>query len=115
MTSQLELLLRKYETNKIDPFVPYAIAIEYDKEGNLDEALHYFGVVYRDYRPYLPNFFHYARCLGQSGHATKARDIIDEGIWCAKEKQDLKAASELQALRDELSGEDTPDQTTDDS
>ena len=105
---QIERLLKlvkageKVESSQQNPFVFYALAIEYRNEGDLERARHYFEFVHENFPEYLPNFYHYGICLESQGNAEGAAKILDEGIQLAKVQNDMHALSELEGARQNL-------------
>lgn len=96
---RLPLLLASYERNKQDPFIQYAIALEYMNSGDADQALTYFEQVHELFPEYLPNYFHYAKLLGSMERTEEALAIVDEGLEKTQLRDD-HAHRELRGLRD---------------
>lgn len=96
---RLPLLLASYERNKQDPFIQYAIALEYLNGGDTDQALTFFEQVHESFPEYLPNYFHYAKLLGTLERTEEALTIADEGLEKTQVK-DPHAHRELRGLKD---------------
>ena len=95
MNDRLGQLLRTYGYNKIDPSVPFGIAQEYQRQGNGSDAHHFYGVVYRDYKPYLPNFVPYVTSLLSQGERDEALKVAQEGMSLAEEQKEYVVAEQL--------------------
>jgi hypothetical protein len=93
------MLHKIYDYNRIDPFIPFSLGKEYFNIGDIRQALHFFSVVYRDYQPYLPNFYHYAKVLLEANSFDAAARVIGEGITLATKRGDDRARQELEELR----------------
>lgn len=95
MTARIEQLKSYLTTRSDDPFVLYALAIEYKNEGEGSEAERYFSEVYRRFPEYIPTYLHYGGLMQDRGDATQAKRLYSEGIAHARSKGDNHALSEL--------------------
>jgi hypothetical protein len=96
---KLNQLIRTYGFNKIDPRIPFDIAEEYKRRGDLENAHHFYGVVYRDYKPYVPNFVPYAASLVSQGEKPESLQVAQEGLDLAMQQGHDAVA---QALRQHI-------------
>ncbi|MFM1848125.1 MAG: hypothetical protein RL417_1599 [Pseudomonadota bacterium] len=78
-----------------DPFMYYALAIEFKNEGNTAEAHRYFEEVYTRFPEYVATYLHFGTLLQEQGSFTEARKIFLEGIEKARDSGDNHALSEL--------------------
>lgn len=96
---QLEKLLAADPT---DPFVPYAIAQEHAKLGQLVTALDYFDRCLALDSSYCYAYFHKARTLQTLGDIAGAKAVLTQGVAAATKAQDSHALSEIRGFLDEL-------------
>lgn len=97
--SDLAQLRREYEWNRIDPSLPLRIAILFAAQGNITEALVFFRIVHRDYRPHTPQFIPHAETLVKAGRVADALGLINEGLVLAEGIQDEDLRLRLVALK----------------
>lgn len=95
MSVRIDQLKSHLATRPDDPFVLYALAIEYMNEGESDEAERYFAEVYRRFPEYVPTYLHYGGLLQTRGDSTQAKRLYSEGIERARAKGENHALSEL--------------------
>jgi tetratricopeptide (TPR) repeat protein len=95
MSSRIQQLQNFLALRPDDPFVVYALAIEYKNEGSLGEAERYFKEVYTRFPAYVATYLHYGGLLQENGDQAGARRIYAEGIERARESGENHALSEL--------------------
>jgi len=81
-----------------DPFNYYLLAIEYQKQGDIDEAFIVFGKLILDFPDYIATYYTYANVLLESNKEELAEKIIRQGIKEAEKKGVTKAYKELNQL-----------------
>ncbi|WP_226389110.1 tetratricopeptide repeat protein [Penaeicola halotolerans] len=95
-SERIQQLLQFHQEEPKDPFVIYALALEYQNT-NDQKALLYFDKLLQDHPDYLPTYLHAASYLiDLLEDKTKIINIFEKGINLAKQKQDQHALSELQ-------------------
>jgi predicted Zn-dependent protease len=81
-----------------DPFLRYGLAIEYDNEGRIDDALDRFQGLTRDRPPHVASFFRGAQLLARLERIEEARTWLRTGIEEARGQGDAHAAGEMSEL-----------------
>lgn len=93
---QIQSLLEK-EPN--DPFLLYALAQDYAKANEHEDAITYYQRTLDADPEYCYAYFHMARSLQSLGRDDDAVRILDVGLESAKRINDHKAVSEISSLR----------------
>jgi tetratricopeptide (TPR) repeat protein len=101
MSTRLDTLLQFYKDDPSDPFNIYALALEYQKSDRAKAKI-YFEKLLTEHPEYVPTYYHAAKLYQDLGDVEKAISTYEKGIAIAKEKNELKAARELQSAYDEL-------------
>jgi thioredoxin-like negative regulator of GroEL len=96
--SRIPSLLAALNGNSKDPFIQYALALEYAQEGNTEEALSFFERTTSQFPEYVPSYLHYAKLLAQIGRHNDALSCVAEGVRRADTARDLHAKKELLEL-----------------
>lgn len=78
-----------------DPFVKYALALEYI-ESNPDKSLLLFRDLLLNHSDYLPTYYHAADLLVELAEYDEAKEVFEKGIELSKKKKDQKTLAELQ-------------------
>lgn len=97
MNSILDNLLKTAEQAQDNPFVLYAIGIEYKNRQEYQSALAWFEKVLSNFPDYVPCFYHMAETLCSLGRDAEAKSIYERGIEAARKASDMHALSELEA------------------
>ncbi len=101
MNKRLEMLEKVTASGDADSFAFYGLAMEYRKEGRIDDALATF-VTLRERDPeYLAMYLMAGQMLGGAARGDEARPWLEQGIAIARKKGDGKALGELES---ELAG-----------
>jgi lipoprotein NlpI len=85
-----------------DPFLHYALAMEWVKEGNIDTGLEQFDRVLALDPGYLGAYFQKAGVLIGQGRISDAQTTLKAGIDASRQKGDTHAADEMCGLLDTL-------------
>jgi predicted Zn-dependent protease len=88
-----------------DPFIPYALALEYVKLDQAADAQFYFENVLKLNPNYLAVYYQYGRFLFTQSQAQQAIATLNTGIEIAKIQNDKHTLSELLFLLEDI--EDT--------
>jgi tetratricopeptide (TPR) repeat protein len=96
MNKRLMMLEQLVSEGKADSFGRYALALEYKKEGRVDDALGAFQSLRDADADYLPQYLMAGQMLLDAGRAEHARDWLSAGIELARKKGDGKALGELE-------------------
>ncbi|MTI32117.1 tetratricopeptide repeat protein [Xanthovirga aplysinae] len=91
-TKQLLGFLKK---DPDDPFIKYAIAMEYQKTDK-KKALFYFESLLKEHEDYLPTYYHVAKLLIDINQKKEVEGIFKKGIELAQKQGDYLALRELQ-------------------
>lgn len=85
-----------------DAFSRYALALEYMKENNDQEAALLMDHLYKTNPEYLPNYYHYGKLHERLGQPELSREIYNKGIILARSQGDQHTMSELRSALDLL-------------
>jgi tetratricopeptide (TPR) repeat protein len=99
---RLEQVRKLLEKSPRDPFLLYAIALEYKKLGAFPDALTYLQRTLDADPDYLYAYYQQGQILEAQHQPKLAIPAYDEGIRRARAKGDQKALGELQSARELL-------------
>jgi len=94
--SRLSLLLEFLQEDPHDPFTRFAVAQEYRKLGQLNEAIDAFTALQRDDPAYVGLYYHFGHTLMEAQRKEDALAWFREGIVQARAVRDPHALAELQ-------------------
>jgi tetratricopeptide (TPR) repeat protein len=97
---RLTTLLTMARDKPNDPFLIFALALEYKSNGNQGESRLYFERLVCEYPDYVATYYQYGKMEEENGDLTKAVDLYSKGIGKAKAAGDSKTARELQQAID---------------
>lgn len=100
---QLETMLAE---NKNDPFLYFALAKEFEKEGNLKTALTLYENLGNNFPNYIGTYYHWAKALIRLENTDEAITIVLKGCQLAQQQNDHHAHSELKIILLELDYDD---------
>jgi predicted Zn-dependent protease len=89
----------------VDPtnaFARYGLAMEHNAQGKTDLALTEFATLIHHNPDYVPGYQMSAQTLAKLGRTGEAIARLKEGLAAAQRTNNAHAASEMQALLDEL-------------
>lgn len=92
--ARLQELFNFLREDPDDPFLIYAIAIEYDKL-NADKAMEYYDKLLKIHPNYLPGYYHAAKLYEKMGNNIKASELYKKGIELSVEQKNMKTYREL--------------------
>jgi Tfp pilus assembly protein PilF len=96
---KLQELLQKMPN---DNFLRHALALEYIKLGNDDNAKVLFENVLTDSPGYVGSYYHLGKLLERQGETTAAMKWYEKGLLQAKTAKDQHAYNELLAAYEDL-------------
>jgi len=100
MGERLQKLIEMNEVAEND-FLLFAIAKEWEQEGDFIEAEKNYNRLTQLYPRYVGVYYHYAALMQQLGRAQEANQWIEIGLkWCIA-AADHHAAAELRSLKDD--------------
>ena len=85
-----------------DSFVQHALALEYIKLDNDDEAKKLFETILERDPGYVGSYYHLAKLLERTGNTDAAIKVYERGMEEAKKAGDNKALGELRGAYEEL-------------
>ena len=86
-----------------DAFTRYGLAMAYASEGLNDDALREFATTIQHNPDYVPAFQMSAQTLLKLGRTDEARQRLTDGLSAAARTHNDHAASEMQAMLDDIS------------
>ncbi len=93
---RLDVLLGFLNEDPTDPFTLFAIASEFRKLGDDNQALAYFDRLIAGHPAYVGAYYHRGKLLESMGRTDDAIDAYTRGIRVAEEQRDIHARAELQ-------------------
>ncbi|MCY4158994.1 MAG: tetratricopeptide repeat protein [Bacteroidetes bacterium] len=99
---RIELLLQLYEKDASDPFTLFALGFEYQKKGELYEALRWYESIVKITPNYTGVYYHLGKVYVELGRMKDAARIYEKGIEICKKLQEMKDLAELQQASMEL-------------
>ena len=97
---QLTNLLKSVEDQS---FILFALAKEYQGQGDNNQALNHYLKVLKGYPNYLGTYYHLGKLYEEMGDPNKAKKTYKSGIELARDK-DAHALSELEQAMDAMQG-----------
>lgn len=89
-------------SNPSDSFVQHALALEYVKAGDDEEARKLFENILNTDENYIGSYYHLAQLLQRNDDKESAIQWYERGMLKAKENGDMHAYNELQAAYEDL-------------
>ncbi len=93
---RLSQLLQYYEEDPDDPFVRFALAMEYLKRKRFEEARTFLEGLVVDHPRYVGTYYHLGKLYEREGEREKALETYRKGVAVAMELRDFHARAELQ-------------------
>ncbi|HEX2682659.1 MAG TPA: tetratricopeptide repeat protein [Ferruginibacter sp.] len=100
--SRIEKLLEFMETSGKDSFLQHALALEYVKIGNDEEARKLFNEILLREPTYVGSYYHLGKLLERAGDHDKAIRVYTRGMEEARKANDMHTHMELQAAREDI-------------
>lgn len=91
------------EQDPSDAFARYGLAMAYAADGDSDRALIEYETILHQTPEYVPAYQMSAQLLLRLGRSEEARSRLQDGIGQAGRAGNVHAASEMQAMLDDLS------------
>lgn len=107
--SRVEQLNEFLRENPQDPFLHYALTMEYLKHGDVIKVREGFDNMISNYPNYVGTYYHFGKFLETQGDNELAIEIYNKGILVAREARNMHAAGELQGALNMLLGLDDDD------
>lgn len=100
--SRIEKLLEYLKTADKDSFLQHALALEYIKVGNDEEARKLFNELLLREPSYVGSYYHLGKLLERVADYEKAVRIYKRGMEEAKKAQDNHSYNELQGALEDI-------------
>ena len=99
---KIAMLTEILSGNPADSFARYGLAMEHLSQGNTDAALDEFAATTQHNPDYVPAYQMSGQTLAKLHRTDDAKERLREGLLAAQRTGNRHAASEMQALLDEL-------------
>lgn len=109
MSNRLEELQQFLKDSPNDPFLKYAITMEYRKTGDVEAALAGFEDLQANHPDYVGTYYHFAKFLEEQGKKEEAVKIYQAGMEVAQRVRNRHAYQELLAAHNLAMGIDDDD------
>lgn len=97
MNKRLAMLEKVTSSAAADSFAFYCLALEYRKEGRVDDAVGAFETLRGRDAGYLPMYLMAGQMLREAARLADASHWLKQGIELASQKSDSKALGELES------------------
>lgn len=102
MSERIEKLKAFLKGSPKDCFLNHAMALEYVKAGDEENARKYFEINLENDAAYVATYYHLGKLLERTGQTELAISTYEKGMAQAKAAKDMHAYSELQAAHEDL-------------
>ena len=99
---RIEKLKEYMKTADKDSFLQHALALEYIKVGNDEEAKKLFNEILKREPTYVGSYYHLGKLLERIGDTPKALQVYKRGMEVAEFANDHRSYSELQAACEDI-------------
>lgn len=105
MNNRKEQLLGFLKESPQDPFLKYALVMEYVKEGDKERALWGFEDLITHHTDYVGTYYHFGKFLEKENNIARALQVYKQGMGIAHSMRNRHALGELQGAYNLASGE----------
>ena len=105
---RIEKLQEYMKTSGKDSFLQHALALEYIKVGNDEEARKLFNEILKREPTYIGSYYHLGKLLERKGDNAKALKVYERGMEVAEEADDHHSYTELRTAYEDLEDIETP-------
>lgn len=102
MNERIEKLKEFLKASPADCFLNHALALEYVKLGNDEEARKLFETNINNDSSYVATYYHLGKLLERMGVQQEAIAIYEQGMKIAREAKDMHTYNELQGAYEDL-------------
>lgn len=95
MTDRIPALLEFLAVDPGDAFTRFALAQEYAKRGEADQALSHYTALVQEQPDYVGTYYHLGKLLEMVGRADEAEQTYRAGIVVAERLRDAHSRAEL--------------------
>jgi tetratricopeptide (TPR) repeat protein len=92
--ARLQELFNFLREDPSDPFIIYAIAMEYSKV-DIDKAIEYYEKLLTNHVNYLPAYYHAAKLYEIKGNNLRTSELYKKGMEISIAQKDMKTYREL--------------------
>lgn len=96
MDNRLAQLQEFLQETPDDPFLKYALIMEYLKLENLEKAKEGFEELLLKHEDYVGSYYHFGKLLEKMVDTDRALKVYEKGMQIAKSKRNMHAFGELQ-------------------
>ncbi|MCB0733876.1 MAG: tetratricopeptide repeat protein [Flavobacteriales bacterium] len=104
--NRIEQLQKFMESDPGDPFLRYALAIEYIGIQNVDGARKLFEELLESNPDYSATYYHLGKLYQKEGNTDRAEEIYRQGIQLTQRKREQHQLAELQTALNNMLYED---------
>jgi tetratricopeptide (TPR) repeat protein len=104
--TRLERLKGLLKENPEDSFLIFAIAKEYEKQGDEAQALEHYLKLRKQDPDYVGTYYHLGKAYERRGDPERASEVYEAGMEAARRAGDQHALSELAGAKLNLGGEE---------
>lgn len=98
-STRLQQLIALQKATPNDPFLDFAIAKEYEKQGDYNNALESYQKLVTVHADYVGTYYHLAKLYEKLDQITEAWQTYNTGMQVAKQQKDQHAFNELAGAR----------------
>jgi tetratricopeptide (TPR) repeat protein len=102
LSERINKILEFLKANPADCFLNHALALEYVKVGEEDNAMRRFELNLANDPTYVATYYHLGKLLERTGQPDNAVIIYERGMAAAKTAKDEHSYNELQAVYEDL-------------
>lgn len=99
---RIEDLLAMMNDDPEDPFIPYALALEYVRTENREKAGETFNLLLNRFPDYLPAYYQAARFFIEDEDHDLVRNVYEKGIELAEKQGQRKTLLELRSAYEQF-------------
>jgi tetratricopeptide (TPR) repeat protein len=107
--TRLNKLLEFLKSDPNDPFVLYALAMEYNSQNETELAFNYYLKLITEHPDYVGTYYHLGKLYEKNEQIDRAVEIYKQGMLASRKKGDNHAYSELQGALNSAMGLDYED------
>jgi Tfp pilus assembly protein PilF len=100
--NRIAKLMEYMKTADKDSFLQHALALEYIKVGNDEEARKLFNEILKREPTYIGSYYHLGKLLERIGDSARALRVYERGMEVATAANDHHSYTELQAAYEDL-------------
>ena len=109
MSNRLEELQQFLTESPQDPFLKYAITMEYKKMGDQEKAFAGFQDLQENHPDYVGTYYHFAKFMEEQGKKEEAVEVYKAGMEVAQRLRNRHAYGELLSAYNLLLGVEEDD------